>query len=522
MKALKRYMAFIAVFSLLFTSCSEEENTIVDDTIAENFAELSLGASLNDFVNRAVTKQSLPECSSDAPAYAHVELTHNMGTVLEGTIEINVPILEDDGNYYTDYDESLKIPVANSESNIATVSLTSFLVFDGDPDDEGSSLIWATPTTASDYGGLVTNSLPFDFTIRAGSKKYVDIEVLCFDDRDVNLYGYQFFDLVPEVLHKVCIFANYCDENGRHFTANYNLEVVYTGGSEDMVLYETMNLPEDNYGFDADTDDYYADPFCFAVPAPMFGEATTTDYIRITATLADWEGNYPDPADKEIILDLSWADIMESVQEDGTIDYFHLFFNCVEGDPGNGNGEECDPNNPNDDCDGDGILNGVDNCPTIPNANQADLDEDGVGDVCDPDIDGDGILNVDEPEGCVRNPDPDCGETIIDPCLPSATGDCESTEVTNINLNNAGPLVTNVLYGDWTVQLVEGGLFVGVTPIIPYEISDIEVVVLQSATCGTAVPDEGGSVTIAGITEADLPLSINVRANICDVSGEPQ
>lgn len=519
MKLLKKYMAIIAVFSLVFSSCTKEENNLTDDPASENFAELSLGASLNSFVNRAAVKQSLPECSSDAPAYAHVELTHNMGTALEGTIEINVPILEEDGTYYTDYDEGLKIPVANSETNTAMVSLTSFLVYDGDPEDEASTLIWATPTTASDYGSFVNQGLPFDFTIRAGSKKYVDIEVLCFDDRDVNLYGYQFFDLIPEVLYELCVFANYCNDAGRHFTANYSLAVTYIGGDEDMILHATADLPVT--GYDEDTEDYFADPFCFAVPAPQYDEASGEPYIRLTATLINWEGNYPDPVGvSPMEVDLSWDDISGHLNDDGTVDYEHIFFNCNGDDPGNGNGE-CDPQNPADDCDGDTIPNGQDNCPETANAGQGDLDEDGIGDACDTDIDGDGILNVDENEGCVRNPDPECGETAVEPCLPEAAEGCQSTDALNINLNSAGPSVTNVSYGDWTVQIVDGELFVGVTPIIPFEISDIEVIVLQSATCETVtVPDEGGSVTIPGITEDDLPLSISVRANICDVSGE--
>ena len=48
------------------------------------------------------------------------------------------------------------------------------------------------------------------------------------------------------------------------------------------------------------------------------------------------------------------------------------------------------------DGDEDGVTNDLDNCQDVANANQADLDQDGKGDVCDADIDGDGVSNADE------------------------------------------------------------------------------------------------------------------------------
>jgi hypothetical protein len=46
------------------------------------------------------------------------------------------------------------------------------------------------------------------------------------------------------------------------------------------------------------------------------------------------------------------------------------------------------------DTDGDGYGDNSDNCPLTANANQANLDGDAFGDVCDGDIDGDGASNT--------------------------------------------------------------------------------------------------------------------------------
>jgi hypothetical protein len=105
-----------------------------------------------------------------------------------------------------------------------------------------------------------------------------------------------------------------------------------------------------------------------------------------------------------------------------------------------GLGDACDP-----DIDGDGILddgdgsgiawdnpciNGTtencdDNCPYVNNSNQSDIDGDGIGDACDPDIDGDGIPN--EEDNCpeVYNPEQeDLDEDGLgDACDPDIDGD---------------------------------------------------------------------------------------------------
>ena len=63
-----------------------------------------------------------------------------------------------------------------------------------------------------------------------------------------------------------------------------------------------------------------------------------------------------------------------------------------------------------DDSDKDGIVSPGDNCPSVANAEQDDLDADGLGDVCDDDIDGDGFSNSDE---IAIGSDPESAYSII-------------------------------------------------------------------------------------------------------------
>ena len=80
------------------------------------------------------------------------------------------------------------------------------------------------------------------------------------------------------------------------------------------------------------------------------------------------------------------------------------------------------------DADGDGVVDGSDNCPADANADQADLDGDGSGDECDGDIDGDGLGNEDDNAPRDANPDQqDLDEDgigdVIDPAVLPLTAE---------------------------------------------------------------------------------------------------
>uniref|UniRef100_A0A3B3UG35 Thrombospondin 3a n=1 Tax=Poecilia latipinna TaxID=48699 RepID=A0A3B3UG35_9TELE len=62
------------------------------------------------------------------------------------------------------------------------------------------------------------------------------------------------------------------------------------------------------------------------------------------------------------------------------------------------------PNKDQQNSDSDSFGDSCDNCPTVPNSDQKDTDNNGQGDACDQDIDGDGIPNV--LDNCPKVPNP--------------------------------------------------------------------------------------------------------------------
>ena len=76
-----------------------------------------------------------------------------------------------------------------------------------------------------------------------------------------------------------------------------------------------------------------------------------------------------------------------------------------------------------------------DNCQFVANTNQVDIDDDSIGNACDPDIDGDTVLNDDD--NCIYLPNPLQENFDLDTYGPPPDGD-EYGDVCDADKDNDG------------------------------------------------------------------------------------
>lgn len=316
MKNFKLHLAYLAVLALVFTSCSKDEEAIGNE--AKQKTSISFATVLNDLVaNKSALKQQLdiPGCSEDAPAYVSVVITgeENIGSVEDPLI---ISVNPTPGNYDDDdeleyfTDESSELELVPGE-----YTLENFVVYNGHPDDEGTEIIWVAPRTDGELADFVDTPLPKTFNVGAGVKKYVDVEVLCFDDRMVNEYGYLFFDLETTAAIELCVFGNFCDEDGRHYPAKFSVSIwEWENGDQGDIIHEGL----ENAVTLNDDGDYAGSTVCFAVP-----DTAGEDQYWIEITLQDSDAY---DTEERVIRSgvITDADVKELFDGDDNVDYYHF------------------------------------------------------------------------------------------------------------------------------------------------------------------------------------------------------
>lgn len=145
------------------------------------------------------------------------------------------------------------------------------------------------------------------------------------------------------------------------------------------------------------------------------------------------------------------------------------------------------------DADGDGVGNGSDNCPFVPNVNQADSDGDGIGNVCDPcdDLIGPGIScpgNISQ-----GNTPGQCGANVSFPNA-TATDNCMP-----------GPTVVNL-------GAASGSFFAVGTRTLTFRATDSSG---NSATCSFSVTvNDTQAPSISCPPNANIPANASCAGNI--------
>lgn len=336
MRILNHYLLLSVVSILLFHSCSKEDLT---NNLDENTATLSFGAILNDFIsNKAAVKghlDNLPACSNEVPATVQVALMDEEGNWVageEGSVHkfIEIPVNETPDNtnaggtgiWFTKESSNLELA-----PGVYTIEYFAVL-------DRNRNVLWLAPRSNEEYGnasfqGYVRDALPLNISLGKGVKKYVTIEVLCFDDRFVNEYGYMFFDINTTEIISFCVFGNICDENGRHAPANFRVDVwTYSGdpaNPKGTPLFNE-NDPYVNQIEVAPDGGVYAAPVCVFLP----DTAGDDDYYGEIILIENGES--------QIIRSGRFTDaIVRGLYNDDmeTTEFFHFREGCGEADSPN-------------------------------------------------------------------------------------------------------------------------------------------------------------------------------------------
>ncbi|MGB7787058.1 MAG: hypothetical protein WBL27_13230 [Salinimicrobium sp.] len=313
MKKTTLLSAIVVTITILFFSCNKEE----DSLIVEN-KKTSLSFHI---INDHSIKQKGKQSNSNVRIPAFADLILKQGDIYVAGSEttpfrLNINPVASDSNgdgathYSTEESAILKL-----FPGIYTLEYCTVL-------DQDENVMWIAPINDFLPGGiddLVEHSLPMDISLGSGAYQYQDVEVVFFDDRDVNQYGYLFYNLQDVQLIDFCIFGNYCDETGRH--AEYTRYSVGIWKYSDNPLFpkgEPLYEDVENEVIATDYEDYAeiaAVPLCLSLPD---GPGLDEYYVEITMIEP---GTANEIIRSGIISDIDLRDLFNGNDQ---VDYYHF------------------------------------------------------------------------------------------------------------------------------------------------------------------------------------------------------
>lgn len=318
--------------TLSFSSCSKEDSSL---PVREEMAYLSFHMFLNDLEQGQQNRQvnyDIPMCTQGIPAFLDIILTNAdlpmadpAASPMRLSLNSIAPTIFQDGvsGYLTGESASIQLVPGTYTLEYCTVL------------DANGNVLWIAPINDNEPGGfddMVEHSLPMQITLNPGVYKAQDVDVICFDDRIINQYGYLFYELQGVQVIEFCIFGNYCDETGRHAEfINYAVNVWKFSGDawapKGELLHEDLENEVVVTDYEnEDQSEVNSYPLCLTLPD---GPGLDEYYIEITRTYSG--------SDDGIIRSglISDEDVRNLFRENETMDYYHFREgNCyLEDDP---------------------------------------------------------------------------------------------------------------------------------------------------------------------------------------------
>ena len=295
MKNFKFYLAFVAVAAMFTTSCSKDNNPDGPDGPTEGTtSSLSFEVFLEDFEderaaqtkNHILGEGEVPSCENEDTVPSFIRAVIAIGD-------------ENSNNYVDDGDGSNAeavdidiIPVDDNDNdgdgmpNWLTYEESFLELEDGeytiiyfDVRNAAGEILYMAPSSNDNYGpanfeNFVENPLPQSVQLENGTKTYVELEVLCYDEVFAQEYGYLFFDFEMLPLQYICIFGNECTDEGRHYPSNFMIKVWEYPANSDL---GNVTFNEDDAFVVASNDAVWsgegenavvtqASPLCIALP----------------------------------------------------------------------------------------------------------------------------------------------------------------------------------------------------------------------------------------------------------------